>query len=450
MTQPMTETVRAEPATTGLAGKLRALRDDPLLMNSVLMLATTLLMAGGGAVFWVIAARLADPADVGLAGSLVAAGDSLGLFAQLGLNIALLRTLPHSTRQAADVLSAGLVVVTAGAAFGLLYAVLLPWASPRLADVLDSPVAVAVFTVLVAATALNVLSDSVFLGINRVWSYLHLNGVLMSLLKCVLPFLLAGAGALGLYGSVGGAIACCAAASVWVILRRLPQAETRSLRPSPELLASRSFALAGYVTYVLTVAPLLVFPLIVINALGAEQGGAYFISFQVVSLLHAVVLAVAQSAYAESERATTGRHRVVRKGGLTLLVSSTAGCLAMVVAAPYFLQIFGSHYADSGTATLRVLALATVGAAFNYWSAMRLRLASNLAAMILVQLVSTAVMLGLAVALASHGTVWVAAAWGIGHAVGGVLGYVVTATVVRFPDALPANGTEPAAATEPR
>ena len=419
-----------------VAARLRAVREDPLLTNSALMFATTLLMAGGGAVFWVIAARLAHPADVGLAGSLVAAGDSLALFAQLGLNIALLRTLPQSTRQAADVVSSSLVVVAAGGAFALGYALLLPWTSPRLADVLDSPVAIAVFCVLVAATAVNVLSDSVFLGINRVWSYLHLNGVLMSALKCVLPFLLAGAGALGLYGSVGGAIACCAAASIWVILRHLPGRP--SLTPSPELLATRRFAAAGYVTYVLTVLPLLVFPLIVINALGAEQGGAYFISFQVVTLLHAVVLAVANSAYAESERATTGRHRVVRKGGLTLLLCSGAGCLAMAVAAPYFLQSFGPHYADEGTATLRVMALATVGAAFNYWSAMRLRLASNLTAMILVQLVSTVVMLVLAVTLAPYGTVWVAAAWGIGHAVGGVLGYLVTATVARFPDEAPA------------
>jgi O-antigen/teichoic acid export membrane protein len=267
----------------------------------------------------------------------------------------------------------------------------------------------------------------------------------MSLLKCVLPFLLAGAGALGLYGSVGGAIACCAAASVWTILRHLPG--RRSLSPSPELLATRRFAAAGYVTYVLTVAPLLVFPLIVINALGPEAGGAYFISFQVVSLLHAVILALANAAYAESERATTGRHRVVRQGGLTLLACSGAGCLAMAVAAPYFLQIFGAHYVDEGTATLRVLALATVGAAFNYWSMMRLRLASNLAAMILVQLVSTAVMLGLALSLARHGTVWVAASWGIGHAVGGALGYLVTATVIRFADAVPV--AEPEVEPEP-
>jgi O-antigen/teichoic acid export membrane protein len=429
-----------------LAARLRAARADQLLTNSALIFATTVLMAGSGAVFWVIAARLASPEDVGLAGSLVAAGDSLSLFAQLGLNIAILRTLPTSSHKAADVLTASLVVVSAGAAFGVLYAVLLPWTSPRLAEVVHSPVTVALFAVLVAATALNVLSDSMFLGINRVWSYLRLNGLMMGAVKCVLPFLLAGAGAFGLYGSVGGAILCCAVASVWVVLRHVPG--RRTFAPSPELLATRRFAAAGYVTYVLTVLPLLVFPLIVINALGSAQGGAYFISFQVVTLLHAVVLAVANAGYAEAERAPRGRHAVVRKAGLTLVAASVAGCLVMAVLAPYFLRIFGPHYVDSGTTTLRVLALATVGAAFNYWSAMRLRLASNLAAMIGVQVVSTAVMLVLAVSLASHGTVWVAAAWGIGHAVGGALGYLLTATVIRFADAAPVPVAEPVAVGE--
>ena len=425
---------------TTVGGKLRAVRADPMLMNSALMFATTILMAGGGAVFWVIAARLATPGDVGLAGSLVAAGDSLALFAQLGLNIAVLRTMPTSSRRAADVVTTSVVVAGAGAGFALVYALLLPMTSPRLADVVGSPVTIAIFCVLVAGTALNVLSDSIFLAINRVRSYLWLNGILMGIVKCVLPFLLAGAGAFGLYGSVGGAILCCALASVWVILRHVPG--RRSLSPSPELLATRRFAAAGWVTYVLTVLPLLVFPLIVINALGPAAGGAYFISFQVVTLLHAVILAVANAAYAESERAVHDRHRVVRKGGLTLLVCSVAGALAMIVAAPYFLTIFGSHYADTGTATLRVLSLSAIGAAFNYWSMMRLRLASNLVAMIVVQLVSTAVMLVLAVALAPYGTVWVAAAWGIGHVVGGVLGYLVTATIARFPDDAPVVAEE--------
>ncbi|MFC7492777.1 MULTISPECIES: lipopolysaccharide biosynthesis protein [unclassified Nocardioides] len=411
-----------------------------LISNSMVVLATTLLMAGAGAVFWVVAARLASPDDVGLAGSLVAAGDSLALFAQVGLNIAIVRTLPTSSRRAADVVAAALVVTTAGAAFALAYALLLPVASPRLAAVLESPWTIAAYAVLVAATALNVLTDSVFLAIDRVWSFFRLNGLLLGVLKSGLPFLLAGAGAFGLYGSVGLALLCCAAASLVVVLRHVPG--PRRPRPSPELLANRGFAAAGYVTYVLTVLPLLVFPLVVVNALGSAQAGAYFISFQVAALLNAGVLAVGNAAYAECERATHGRHALVRRSGMLLLGGAVAGCGAMVLLAPYFLAIFGAHYVDEGTATLRVLALACVGAALNYWGMMRLRLAANLAAMIGVQLVSTLVMLGLALALVGHGTVWVAAAWGIGHAVGGLLGWVVTTTFARYADGAPAPTTE--------
>lgn len=421
--------------SAALTARLRAARADPLVANSVMVLLTTVLMAGAGAVFWVIAARLASPADVGLAGSLVAAGDSLALFAQVGLNIAIMRTLPASDRKAADVLTSGAVVLTTGAGFALAYCLLLPVTSPRLGAVLGSPLAVAVYCVLVAATALNVLSDSVFLSINKVRSYLQLNGILMGLAKCALPFLLAGAGAMGLYGSVGGAIALCAVASVWVILRRLPG--PRRLRPSREFRAARGFAGAGYATYVLTVLPLLVFPILVINALGSATGASYFISFQVVSLQHALILAVANATYAEAERAPRGRRQVVAKGGLTLMACAGASTLAMLVLAPLLLRVFGHHYVAGGTATLRVLSLATVAAAFNYWGALRLRLSSNLRAMISVQLVSTLVMLVLAGLLVPLGTVWVGVAWGAGHLVGGVLGYVVSRTVARFPDAAP-------------
>ncbi len=421
--------------TTALIAKLRAARSDQLLANSALIFTTTLMMAGGGALFWVIAARLASPEDVGLAGSLVAAADSLALFAQLGLNIAIMRTMPTSQRKAADVLTASLTVMLAGVGFALVYCLLLPITSPRLTAVLGSPVTIAIFCVLVGAAAVNVLSDSVFLSINRVWDYLWLNGVMMGIAKCVLPFLLAGAGALGLYGSVGGAIALCAVASLWVIFRHVPG--RLSLFPSTELLAARRFAGASYITYGLTVLPLLVLPLLVINALGPAQGASYFISFQIVTLINAVILAVANATYAESERTVRGRRQVVRKGGITLMACSSAGAAAMFVLAPYFLAIFGEHYVEEGTWTLRVMAFATIAAAFNYWGMIRLRLSSHLPAMIGVQVLSTAVMLVLAGSLASHGTAWVAASWGIGHLVGGIAGFAATLTIARFHDPTP-------------
>ena len=56
-------------------------------------------------------------------------------------------------------------------------------------------------------------------------------------------------------------------------------------------------------TYVLTVLPLLVFPLIVINALGADAGRRTSSASRSSTLLHAVILAVANAGYAEAERA---------------------------------------------------------------------------------------------------------------------------------------------------
>lgn len=433
------------PSPALVVQRLRAARRDPLLMNSALILVTTLLMAAGGALFWVIAARLASPEAVGLAGSLVAAGDALALFAQLGLNVALVRTMSTSSRQAADVSAASLVVGIAGLVFAGGYALLLPMVSPRLADVLHSPWMIAVYALLVAGTAINVLSDSIFLAVDRVRAFLVTNGIVMGILKCSLPFALAGAGAAGLYSSVGTAYLLVGLVSLWIILRRL--GGHIGFAPSVELRRARHFAGATYVTYLLAVLPLLVLPVIVINALGPAHAGTWFISFQVASLLNAVILAVANATYAESERARHDRHHVVRKGGLTLMGVSVAGALAMLVLAPYFLAIFGDHYQGEGTATLRVLALATVAAAFDYWGMIRLRLAHDLKVMILVQAAGTTVMLVLAVVAAPHGIIWVAAAWGVGHVVVGVLGAVVTSTVVPFDDDRPEETEETAPVT---
>jgi O-antigen/teichoic acid export membrane protein len=417
-----------------LREKLRAASSDPVLVNSMLIFATSLMMAGGGAVFWVVAARLQSPDNVGLASSLVAAADSIALLAQLGLNITLMRTMPTSDRRAADVATAATVVVSAAAVFALIYALLLPLTSPRLTAVLHSPLTVAVFCVLVAGVALNVLTDSIFLSIDRVWSYLHLNGLMLGASKLALPFLLAGAGAFGLYGSFGAATMLCGVASILVIFRHVPG--RRSLRPSRELLDSRRFAGTTYLTHVLNIViPQLVLPLLIINEVGPALGAVFFISIQIVTLQNAIVFAVGNSMYAEAERSPHQRLALVRRGGKTMAVFSLAGIALMLLAAPYLLQVFGDHYAEEGTATLRVLSMGTLALAFNYWSAMRLRLSSHLRAMILVQLLSTTLILGLAAIASTWGVIWIAVGWGVGQLVGGIVGYVVSVTVAPLRDA---------------
>jgi hypothetical protein len=331
------------------------------------------------------------------------------------------------------VVTAVTVVASAGATFALVYALLLPSVAPRLTSVLHSPLTIAVFCVLVAGVATNVLTDSIFLGINRVWSFFRLNGLFLGAAKCLLPFVLVGAGAFGLYSSFGSATLLCGAASVVVILRRLPG--PRRLRPSRELLDARRFAGTTYLTHVLNIiVPQLVLPLLIINKLGPAQGAVLFISIQIVTLQNAIVFAVGNSMYAEAERSRHRRRALVARGGRTMAVFSLGGILVMVTVAPLLLSVFGSHYSHEGTATLRILSIGTLGLAFNYWSAMRLRLSSHLGAMILVQLASTASVLGLAAVGSTYGTIWVAAGWGAGQLLGGVIGYLASITVAPVRD----------------
>jgi branched-subunit amino acid ABC-type transport system permease component len=124
-----------------------------------------------------------------------------------------------------------------------------------------------------------------------------------------------------------------------------------------------------------------------------------------------------------------------------MMLAGLAGAVPVILAAPLLLHVFGSAYADQGADTLRVLSLGVLGLGFNYWVAMRLRIAHRPFAMVGAQLACAALVLTLCVLAAPHGTVWVAAAWGIGQLLGGSVGYVISRTVAPLRDLPPVGAT---------
>ncbi len=419
---------------------LRTAARDPVLANSSLMIATTLVMAAAGSLFWLIAARLQTSAEVGLSGSLVSAAVTMSYLAQLGINITLIRALPTSARSKADVTISVSLVALFGFMLALGYGFLLPVFSPHLSEVLGVGWRVVAFGVLVAATAVNLLTDGIFLGISRVGINLKVNGFLMGASKLALVFVFGGLGAFGLFGAVGMASLLAAVASVAAIMRVLPG--RASLRPSATLIRQRRFAGAGYVASVLDLLPQLVLPLLIINASGASPSAMYFVSFQVVTLLNSGCYAIGSAMYAEGARSPHAVRQTVRRAGVVLALAVGTGVLTLLVVSPFLLKIFGPEYYDGGVVTLRVLAIGSVGVAFNYWAAMRLRLVQHLRAMMFVQLATSTVMIGAAAAVADRGPAWVAGAWGVGQLCGGLLGYLASKTVAPLRD-------EPNSAVDP-
>lgn len=414
--------------STPILGRVREEMRSPVVRDSAVLLVATAMMAAAGAGFWVIAARLQPQENVGLAASLVAAIVALSILSQMGLNITLVKTLPSSVQPAGDVVFSLTVVAAAGLLLGSGAGLVLPRLSPELVGVLPDGRHALVLGLLVSGTAVNVLTDSVFLSRRRLVTNLWINGVTMGLLKCGLPFVLVSLGARGLALAVGGASLLAGVVSTTIVLRDLGR--PNRFGPSPQLRAAVRFSVAGYATSVLDLGALLLLPIVVLNTVGARQGALYFVSFQIATLLNSAVYVIGSSTFAEASRHVGRREEVVRRSVLVTTVVVGSGALAVIVVAPRLLGVFGDEYA-AGAPVLRVFAIGSLAVAVNYAAIIRLRLEHYLLGMMVVPLVTTAMVLGLAAELGQRGAPWIAAAWGVGQLGGGLVGMVLVGTRTR-------------------
>src|SRR5919199_700297 len=69
----------------------------PLYASSLYLTATSLVNAGSGFVFWVVAARLFKPEDVGAGAALIAAAGVLLWVSNLGLGAGIIKYLPQAS-----------------------------------------------------------------------------------------------------------------------------------------------------------------------------------------------------------------------------------------------------------------------------------------------------------------------------------------------------------------
>ncbi len=383
-----------------------------VLNDSLLMLATTVLMSLFGALFWAVAARTGDQRSVGLAASMVAAMVTFSYLSQLGLNHTLIKLLPHSPLKRRLIWQATGLVSLAGAFFGLGYVQVMAVVSPQIADVADQPAQYAAFVVMVSASGVNLLSDGVLLSVGALGRNLMINGLLMGFIKCALPFVMGDTGAFELVASVGTASVVAAALSIGVALRCVPPDEPRR---GTGLRKAVSFATAGYVAGVANILPVMIMPVLVVERLGSEENAVYFICFQILSLLNAVAYKLNSSSYAHASRSPEEVHEVVRTTLRILVGAILTAALVVILLAPWLLMVFGAEYREEGTTALRLMALASIPLALENWYAMRLRLRSQLVAMVLLQCTVSVTMLATAWVVMPWGIEWTAAALAAGY-----------------------------------
>jgi O-antigen/teichoic acid export membrane protein len=367
---------------------LQRARSDSLVRNSLFIMTSTVVTAGFGYVFWVIAAHVFTRQEVGIGGAVVSLCSTVALLTYLGPQALLIERLPpreyspawNTTVFRMCVATTGVTAVVIAVAIPLLvtskdYRIFFDTATPVL------------ITVVGAATwTLVNLFNSTFIAARRAGRFLA-SQTLISAAKVlfIIPLAAVGAGSVGVFAAwVASAFVGVTAGIVWLlpgmglgrrrgysarrrmsaeapekspVLRRKGSHRQRSAQPlgayARRLLGQHLTCLGGAMTP-------LVLPVLVVARLGVTLNAYFYITWMMGAIFFTVSPSVSTALFAEGVRARTDLRSTVAKALRVISVALVPAMIIGIIAGKFVLGLFGAPYAAAGYGLLVLLAISAL------------------------------------------------------------------------------------------
>jgi O-antigen/teichoic acid export membrane protein len=360
---PRDRTQLAGPAGAGVAGRLRAHLRNPLFTNVYALTLNTVVSSLLGIGYWIIAARLYSPQELGAGAAIVSTMTFLSNLSQLNLNGALARFLPASGRNGGRLIRyaygascAVAVLLAAG------FLVVAPRVSDRVGVLSRSPLLAVAFVLGVAAWGVFTLQDSVLTALRgAVW--VPVENAAYGLAKIIALVLLAAAlPGLGIFLSWSLPVLVALVPVNLLVFRRLLNRPRRGPQVGtlPARRALVRFVTLDYVGFLFLQAGTNALPVLVTAVLGAGANAAFYLGWLLGGSLELVAYHFGTSLTVESAanvpRLAHYARDVLRRGLLLL----GAGAVVLVACAPLLLAPFGAQYAEASSTVLRLFALAVL------------------------------------------------------------------------------------------
>lgn len=419
-------------------------------VDSIWILSGYAVTSGAGFLFWVLAARLIPPRELGVETAVYSLITAAAAIAASGVGNALLVMLPRPEWSPRALLRLGVctavgIAVVTGLTAGILATTVLDTGQPPWLTVLAVGLAV-------VAWALFVVKDPVLTAVGQARLTLLVNGPVNLIKLALLPaFVFAGFSVANPFLFAAVAPALVAVLLVYGLL--IPKLFSRfgdragsaadPAVPTPAVAPDASANRRSFFAFVLRdgtanglyLGVLLVLPFLVTALAGAEQGALFALCFQISLVLDLVGIGVgaALATHTATSHAgppgtgTDAGSGVAVKIWLRVLAVVSLGAVALVAVAPLLLGALGDFYrAGSGVAIIALLGAGSVlRTSFEIWGA-TLRARQKTSVVLLCNTVFAALLLPLVIVLAgAFGAVGAAAALllvTVGLSVAGLVG----------------------------
>lgn len=334
-----------------------AARALSMLPNSLALIGSKAATMGLGFLFWLIAARLFAPTEVGLAAAIVAAMMLCTQIALAGLGSAVIALLPRELPRPDALLDCAFTLAsTLALATGLGFVAVAALVLGELQVVAASPVYALLFVLATVTGTLGILLDQLSTSLRRGDQAL-IRGIAFGLVAVA---------SLALTAKLGGGSAALLAP--WVVAGGLSVAigivqVRRALGgylPRAALSGARARRLlaTGVPNYGLTLAeraPGLLLPVVVTELLSPETNAAWYAAWMMAWVVFIVPIQVGMTLFAEVAREPASLPSATRHAVRTALLVGVPVAATLALAAQPALALLGEEYAAAGAAPLRIL-----------------------------------------------------------------------------------------------
>jgi glycosyltransferase involved in cell wall biosynthesis/O-antigen/teichoic acid export membrane protein len=388
-----------------LAERVRRMVADSLLRNSALLLLSTLVMAGGGFLFWRVVTGLLTPSEVGRAGALISASTLLVHLSLLGFNNSLIHYLDEWPDRARTVNTAITVVAVATLAGAVFFVTALPALANGLVGMRHPGQSLA-FVALSVAAAIGMCWDNVFIAL-RHSGYVLGRNLLVVILRLALPLLLLGATTFGVFAAYW--LAFVIALPLYLNGARRLGMGIRLAFGVERLRTMWRYSAANYMATSILMMPSLTMPIMVAHRVGTREAAHYYIASLLAGVLVFVPQATARSFFAEVSHDRHQLHGLLSRVVVLTTVVELPVLAILVLAGRPLLRLFGDDYV-SAYPLLILLVLTTALTAVGFIGSTLLLATGRIRLLCQLSAAACGFSLTAAYLAAEHGLVWIGAA----------------------------------------
>ncbi|WP_431239161.1 lipopolysaccharide biosynthesis protein [Mycolicibacterium aichiense] len=370
-----------------------------MTVNSISLIASSLLTGILGLVFWGAAGRLYPAAEVGVAAALITSALMLSMLSMLSIDTVYERFLPLAGEKAGTLITRGYLLVA-------VTALLAGWAlvafGPR-DELFTSRWAMVGYPLLVMVLAVFTLLDktAVGLGVTK-WS--AVKNLVHAVIKLAVLFALVWTGSGASIVLAWGATAAAGTLLVLAAMRRRWRTHAQFRQPSELPARAQLLSYVGSsfgITTLWIIGPLVV-PLIIVSRFGAAANAHFAVTWAIINALyfavHLVMSPFVAEVAAHPDKVAALSTRMVQM----MAVVSVVGSLGLVVIGPWVLGIIGSDYRAEGQGLLLLAAafvpLSAVSAVYEGFA----RVCRKLTLMVVMRCVSTTIVVAGTVLITAH------------------------------------------------